>query len=75
MQYDIDNIFTFHPCKLQQTIANGRIRIIAHKLAKVILENTTPGVDQDISMKALRECVMFALASIELHGKLFIEEK
>ena len=63
---EIDNIFTYHAPLPGQPERYTLIRAAARDFARVILDTTPPGDDQDAAIRKLRECVMTANAAIAL---------
>jgi len=68
-EIDIEDLFKYHKPDNDQIDRYDVIREEALELADVILFNTPQGEDQDAAIRKLRECVMFANASIALRGK------
>ena len=61
---DIDNWFTYHSPKGDQSIRYSMIREKAKELAILIIENTPSSADQSAAIRLLRECIMTANAAI-----------
>lgn len=61
---DIENWFTYHAPKDDQSERYVRIREAAKVLALTILNTTPPSADQTAAIRKLRECVMTANAAI-----------
>lgn len=65
-EYDLDNLFTYHPPTGNQVNRYQELRKAARVFAEVILKNTRYCADQSAAMRKLRECVMTANAAIAL---------
>lgn len=63
---DIQELFTYHAPKPGQPERYEAIRTAARAFASVLIENTVPSADQSAAIRALRECVWTANASIAL---------
>jgi hypothetical protein len=63
-QADIDNWFTYHAPKDDQTVKYNNIRDAGKFLAEVILDNTPINADQSAAIRKVREAVMTANAGI-----------
>jgi hypothetical protein len=61
---EINNLFTYHAPKGDQTERYNKIREKAKELALVIVENTPAYADQSAAIRKLRESVMTANAAI-----------
>ena len=64
--FDLDNLFTYHPPTAEQQDRYIAIRNAAKAFAHVLLDNTPGSPDQSAAIRKLRECVMTANASIAL---------
>lgn len=60
--------FTYQPPKDGQQARYVAIREKAHELASLLLDVAPASDDRDLAIQKLRECVMFANASISLEG-------
>lgn len=56
--------FTYHPPKGDQAERYSDIRAMAHELATLLLKSCPESKELDMSIECLRECVMWANASI-----------
>lgn len=65
-QADIDNLFTYHEPKADQSMRSQAIQDAAKYLGQIILANTHQSADQMKAITKLREAVMMANASIAL---------
>ncbi len=65
-QSDIDNLFTHHEPKADQSMRSQAIQDAAKYLGQIILANTHQSADQMKAITKLREAVMMANASIAL---------
>lgn len=61
---DIENWFSYHAPKGDQSNQYERIRASAKALANVIINSTPSSADQTAAIRKLRECVMTANAGI-----------
>lgn len=61
---DLDNLFTYHAPKGDQTERYGKINDAAKNFAKVVLENTPPSADQTDAIRKIREARMTANSAI-----------
>jgi len=64
---DINNIFSYHAPKKDQPKRYEEIRGAARIFAQILIDNTPASNDQDTALRKLRECVMFANASIAIN--------
>lgn len=60
----LDNLFSFHPPKGDQTERCNDIREAGRLFAQVVIDSTAPGFDQTASIRKIREAVMTAHAAI-----------
>ncbi len=63
-QSEIDNLFSYHAPKGDQTDRYEMIRAKARELAMIICVSTPASADQTAAIRKLRECVMTANAAI-----------
>jgi hypothetical protein len=70
-QFDLDDIFTYHAPTPDQLVHYEKLRAAAKEFAKVIVEHTPVGEDQDAAIRKVREAVMTANAAVALRGKLY----
>ena len=64
---DLNNIFTYHPPKGDQSERYGYIREAAKVFAEVIIKYTPECADQSTAIRKIREAVMTANASIAIN--------
>lgn len=64
---ELENFFTYHSPKGDQTARYQYIRVAGLNLAKTILENTQPSSDQTAAIRHVREAVWTANAGIACH--------
>ncbi len=64
MGIDIDNLFSYHPPKGDQTQRYERLRAAAKAFAEEIIRSTPSGADQTAAIRKVREAVMTANAAI-----------
>jgi len=64
---DIDNLFTYHPPKGDQTERYESIRENAKKFAKHIDDTCPDSAEKTIAIRRLQECVMHANSSIAIN--------
>lgn len=65
----VDDIFSYHKPTAEQLPKYEAVRSAARDFAKILVANTPSSPDQSVAIRALRECVMTANASIALEGK------
>lgn len=70
-EFDLDNLFTYHPTSLDQQEKYTRIRVAAKEFAQLVLENTPTCNDQSVALRCIREAVAWANASIALDGRIY----
>lgn len=63
-EYNVDNIFTYHPPKPGQQEKYGAIRNTAKSLAHLILAEAPPSAERTLALRKVEESVMWANASI-----------
>lgn len=73
LQFDLDNIFTYHPPTEGQVEQYSNIRNAAKEFARVVIENSPSSSDQSTAIRKIREAVMTANAAIALNGKLYVD--
>jgi len=61
---ELDNMFTYHAPKGDQTMRYEQIRHAAKMLAKAIIDNTPKSADQTAAIRKVREAMMTANAAI-----------
>ena len=64
MNIDLNNLFTYHAPKGDQTERYQKIREAGKHLAQVIVDNTPASADQTAAIRKIREAVMTANAAI-----------
>ena len=64
---ELDNIFTYHAPKGDQTIRYQKIREAGKQLAQVILECTPVCADQTAAIRKVRESIMTSNAAIAIN--------
>jgi len=64
---NLQNIFTFHPVKGNQTEKYQEIRLSALNLSILINDMCPESAEKTTSIRKLQEAVMFANASIAIH--------
>ena len=65
--HNLNNVFSYHAPKGDQTERYEKIRNQAKKLAEVVLECTPGSADQTAAIRKIREAVMTANASIAIN--------
>lgn len=65
----IDDVFSYHAPGPDDPAKYEAIRAAAREVARVVYVHCPCGDDRAAAIKALREAVMFANASIALHGR------
>ena len=73
LQFDLDNIFTYHSPTSDQVEQYSKIRNAAKEFARVVIENSPASSDQSTAIRKIREAVMTANAAIALSGKLYLD--
>lgn len=68
---DLDNIFSYHKPTEGQPERYERIRAAGKELARVILQTTGVGADQQAAIRKVREAVMTANAAVALEAAPF----
>lgn len=63
-QEELDNLFSYHPPKGNQTERYARLRDKAKEFAQEVIECTPPSADQTAAIRKIREAVMTANAAI-----------
>ncbi len=63
----IDNLFSYHAPKTDQTDRYNLIRFEARKLAHLITQNTPSSAEQTLAIRSLHTCVMQANAAIAIN--------
>jgi hypothetical protein len=66
-QQELDNIFTYHAPKGDQTERYQKIREAGKNLAQVILDSTPECADQSAAIRKVREAIMTANAAIAIN--------
>jgi hypothetical protein len=66
---ELRNWFTYHPPTTGQQDKYVNIREAALRFAQVVAQNTPPSADQTVAIRAIREAVMWANASIACGGQ------
>ena len=61
---ELDNLFTYHAPKGDQTLRYEEIRHAAKMLGKAIIDNTPKSADQTAAIRKVREAMMTANAAI-----------
>lgn len=70
-EFDLDNIFMYHPPKDDDTVKTYQVlREAAKEFASIIIEHTPAGADQSAAIRKVREAVMTANAAVALEGRL-----
>jgi hypothetical protein len=64
MNYDIDNIFTYHPCGPEKEEKYVALRNEAKTFAKMILDMAPETPERTLALRKVEEAVMWANASI-----------
>jgi hypothetical protein len=67
-EYDIENLFTYHPPSRRQQEQYEAIRTAAKLMAHVIVVSVPNGADKSAAIRKLREAVMTANAAIATSG-------
>lgn len=70
-EFDLDNIFTYHPASPEQAAKYETIRAAGKAFAQVVIDNTPPSPDQSTAIRQIREAVYTANAAIALNGRLY----
>lgn len=65
----LDHLFSYHPPDPEDIPRFAAIREAARAYAAVLLQNTPSSADQAAALRAIRESVAWANASIALGGK------
>jgi hypothetical protein len=68
-QAELDNWFTYHAPKGDQTDRYLKIREAGKAFAMVIVAMTPPSADQTVAVRKVREAVMVANQSIACEGR------
>jgi hypothetical protein len=70
MAFDPEYVFSHHAPTADNIKHYDAIHLAAKQFARIILDNTPPGADQDAALRLLREATMTANAAVALNGKL-----
>lgn len=68
--FDPEYVFSHHTPTQDNIQHFDAIHAAAKAYARVILDNTPPGADQDAALRLLREATMTANAAVALGGRL-----
>lgn len=66
---DLEQLFTYHASDDEQKQHYEAIRHAAKNFARVILHHTPKSPDQSVAIRAVREAVAWANASVALKGQ------
>ena len=73
---DLFHIFTYHPPTGDSQVGRYEaLRDAAWVFAKVVIQNTPPGPDQQAAVRKIREAMMTSNAAIALDGRIHVEEE
>lgn len=71
--FDLDNIFKYHPPTEKQIEQYQSIREAAKNFVLVLIENSPHCPDQTVAVRKVREAVLITNAAIALDGKIYKE--
>lgn len=57
-EQDIENWFTYHPARPDQTVRYSQVNEMSKQFARLILEVTIPNADQTAALRTLRRLRM-----------------